>query len=373
MIRIVILFCTILQTYTNVCCQDTLWHFRSGIQISKLLVHTPKFGIKPRGLGSSLDLSISKSVNPKKYPFNSDQIYAGALVKYLDLGQPSKVLGDAFGLVLYYDFKHRLGSLATGWFLIGTGLCYNQRIYHFQKNPEQNAISTHLNNLTTFEWRVSVPFKKPFNIYCGIALCHISNGSFQSPNLGLNYVNFLLGVQSGSIPKSRPVRLQSTNMKKWMFACQYGLAWTEHKVPGGPKFKIDILDLQAGKYYNPVKMLKAGLEAEYHSLSAYFAERSETKPDIQSAKSVSYRLHVFGGHEWIFGPTSLETRLGYQILQNTILAGIPLYVKLIFQYHYRIPFVQGLTGNAGIALKAHYGNAEYISVSAGIAYRKMKS
>ncbi|HMW38153.1 MAG: acyloxyacyl hydrolase [Saprospiraceae bacterium] len=373
MIRIVSIFCATLLIYNNVNCQDTSWHFRSGIQCSKLLVHTPKFGIKPHGIGSILDLAISKSVNPKKYPYNSDQIYAGALIKYFDLGQPSNVLGDAYGLVLFYDFRYRLGPLATGWFLIGSGLSYNQRIYHFQNNPQQNAISTHLNNMTTFEWRVSIPVKQSFNIYSGIALCHISNGAFKSPNLGLNYINILLGVQSGYIPRSRPVRPQITNRKMWMFACQYGLAWTEHKVPGGPKFKIDILDLQAGRFYCPIRIMKAGLEAEYHSLSAYFAERSETKPDIQSARSVSYRLHVFGAHEWIFGPTTLETRLGYQFLQNTILAGIPLYVKLIFQYHYRIPYLQGVSGNVGIALKAHYGNAEYISVSAGIRYRKIKS
>ena len=92
-----------------------------GIQCSKLLVHTPKFGIKPHGIGSSIDLAISKKRQPEKYPYNSDQIYAGVLVKYFDPGQPSNVLGDAYGLVLFYDFKHRLSPLTTGWFWLEVG------------------------------------------------------------------------------------------------------------------------------------------------------------------------------------------------------------------------------------------------------------
>ncbi len=340
------------------------------LQISRLAVHSPKLKFVPAGFGGAIDFSISKNIKGNDY---WQRIYHyplyGVIFKYMHLGAPRESLGYALVISPFYEFTIHTNKYYSSHFVVCSGLSYNSKKYDPLYNPLQNAISTSWNNHTSFEWKLKFNASKRFNLYTGISLTHISNGSFKSPNLGLNYINLLVSIQHKGIIHREEKDIVIPRLKKNLFSANYGIAFREHKIPGGPKFKVYNLNVEYGRMYSAYKFIKFGFDMEQHTLSAYFAERSEVKSNIKMGFNLSLRMHVFAGHEWELGRTNLETRIGYQMLNNILLEGVPLYAKMIFQYHLPVFKVPNVKISLGICLKAQYGNAEYISAIAGLRYK----
>ena len=347
--------------------QKSDWLIRSGYQGSRLVVHTPKFKVNPKGIANTFEVSLSKKVSGNKYWHHRLKFPKyGFLIKFIDLGQPSAVLGDALGAIGYYDFTLKSRMKSRSYFFIGTGISYNTKVYHFKNNPLQTAISTPLNNLTSFEYRYEWKCTQHWNYYTGLSLNHLSNGSFKSPNLGLNYIGIILGLSQYESKARQDYQDSIPKIKKWSIGLNYGIAYIEDKLYNGPKYRIQNINLQFSYEYALYRIINCGFDIEQHDLSAYFAYRTELTADVKSAYNLSLRLHVFAGHEWLIGSTSIEARMGYQVRKGGVITGIPLYTKLIFNYNIPIRFISGLSMDAGITLKAHYGNAEYISLNLGL-------
>lgn len=131
-----------------------------------------------------------------------------------------------------------------------------------------------------------------------------------------------------------------------------------------------MLGLDIGYEYRTFKSVRIGIEYEHHKLSSYFASHTEIKPNISSAWLEGLRLQIYGSHEWLVGPASIEVRMGYQVLNSGLLAGYPVFNKLIFQYQIKLPKSSPFYLTSGVALKTHYGVAEYIALIAGVRWQK---
>lgn len=73
------------------------------------------------------------------------------------------------------------------------GLGYVQKPFDKFNNPKQNAIGSKFNINFHFRFEKNFQIKEGGGINLGIGLVHYSNGSYQRPNLGLNYFHVYLG------------------------------------------------------------------------------------------------------------------------------------------------------------------------------------
>ncbi|NOT37469.1 MAG: hypothetical protein HOP11_08835 [Saprospiraceae bacterium] len=349
--------------------QNNRSQFRSGIQFSRLLKHSPNLRINPEGIGGIFDFAVFKTVNGSKDWHHELQFPRyGLLCKYLYLGKPQKILGNAIGLIPFIDLTINKRKSSTSYFMIGSGFAYNNRIYNIVSNSDQNAISTHWNNLTSFEYKYEYSILSKLNIYFGLSMTHISNGAYKAPNLGLNYLSIIAGLSQKNLQRSLTPTDSLKSGTKWMTGINYGYAVKEHEISGGPKFIVQNINFESGYFYRKYKVVKAGFDVEHHSFASYVQAHDFKNENIKDAFYQGLRVHVFAAHEWLFGPLSIETRLGYQIKKRTVWAGVPFYSKLIFQYHIPVTFVQGLQFGLGISLKAQWADAEYMNVLLGLRY-----
>ncbi len=350
--------------------QKSFTNFRFGTQANRLIKHSPNLRLDPSGVGAVVDIAIQKTVNGSKqwhHDWNFPRY--GLMTKYLYLGHPREALGDAFGIAPFYDLLLHRGQKTNSYLLIGSGFAYNTKIFNIVNNVNQNAISTHINNLTCFEYRYEFVSKKNFNYYAGIGLSHISNGSYKSPNLGLNYFSLLVGINQNKVQKIVTAIDTIQLGKRWILGINYGYAIREYKLSGGPKFEVHNINTELGYFYSKYKLFKLGIDIEQHSFSSYVQSHDNKNENIKDAYLEGIRTHLFTGHEWYLGSTSLETRMGFLLNRNAIWAGVKFYTKLIYLYHIPVKFIPNLSIDLGISIKAQWADAEYMNALMGLRYK----
>lgn len=342
-----------------------------GTSIHKLASHSEKFRFQPYGFGYGLNSTLLFQTDGS---LDWNKVYGkpsmGIRCQFLNLGKPDQILGWALSLSPTLDLGFWSYKNMKLQFLISSGVAYHSKFYHYKNNPDQNAISSRWNNHTGFQFRFHYSLKSEKDLYFGICLDHLSNGGFRQPNLGLNFFGMNAGIQFRKENKfrSKTKDLKSYTTKAWNISGNYGVAFRESSTPGGPRFPVYIYGLDLGYPYRKYQLIRIGLETEYHQLAAYFASHTETQEDIKSARSVATRFQIYGSHEWLIGPITLETRLGYQLKKNAILAPFHLYGRLSCQYLIDIPWLDNLKIGFGAAIKAHYGKAEYLSLISSLRY-----
>ncbi len=344
-----------------------------SIQLVHLRPHTQSFLFEPKGIGVWLQAGLEhQTLGDRNWHACYGLPRFGIRLNANYLGEPYEQLGWAASLVPYVDFGLKSFKKSALRFVLGFGASYHSKIYDPIYNPLQTTISLRVNNQVSFQIRYEKHFQKLGILYGGLCMDHISNGGYQLPNLGLNYLGVNLGWRSGfskTLVASEAIKLQ-TDYSRWSFGISTGLAYREFKLIGGPKFPVKILSLELGYHYHPYKLIRFGIEGEHHRLASYFASHTEIKPDIRSAWALGTRLQFFVAHEWLVGNLGLEARLGYQILQTSLLSNVPLFSRLSLQYYLKIPRTKQLWIAPGFALKSHYATAEYMSAFVTLRYWK---
>lgn len=306
-------------------------------------------------------------------------------LRYLDPGQPSEILGHGFAFFPFIDFGFLQRKNSSLRFMIGCGLTYLEKIYHIKYNSEQTAIGSHWNNLTTFQFRFEQRMIHSQFLFAGISLSHISNGAFQAPNLGLNFVSATLGYSFPFVPVKRKTTVsdsstfssgksffpskQSTSLS---VAIEYGLTLKEGHTPGGPKFVVQWYMVDLGYQYNDYKSWRLNLEMERNNLDTYFASYSENRENKKEAASDGLRINCYLAHQWLFGNIGLTFRTGYEFRTNKSLDGYPIATKLDLCYIMPFQLTSYIKPYLGFSLKAHLDTAEYIGVMLGFRFQKMK-
>lgn len=347
-----------------------------SLETVRLVPHNTKFLYEPRGVGIWPQASLYWQTSGSE---NWHQVYGkprfGVQLGVMYLGQPAEILGWAYSIYPYVDFGFRHRPSSSWRFIIGSGLAYTPRVYDIKNNPLQNALSLVINNHTTFKLQYERKIDKRSQVLLGFSLNHISNGGIQLPNLGLNFLGVdLAWKRSFAIPDRNelPLATRPESWLRWNFGTSLGFAMRELRTPGGPKLPVYVLSVDAGYRYRPFMAWRLGLESEYHTLAPYFASHTELYPDISSAWRQGFRFQMYGSHEWVIGPLSLETRVGAQLFDLPVLGSKRLFFKLCMQYFIDIPKVRGLQWAPGIALKTHYGVAEYVSMTSAFRFGRSK-
>jgi hypothetical protein len=305
----------------------------------------------------------------------------GLGIRYLHPGQPTEVLGHGFAFFPFMDFGFFQRKNSSLRFMIGCGLAYLDKIYHIKYNSEQTAIGSHWNNLTTFQFRFEQKIHNTQYLFAGISLSHISNGAFQAPNLGLNFISGTLGysfqLKENTKTSLNPDSAKTNSIKhnaslNLSAAIEYGLTLKEGRTPGGPKFLVQWYMIDLGYQYNNYKSWRLNLEIEQNNLDTYFASYSENRENKKEAASDGLRINCYLAHQWLFGNIGLTFRTGYEFRTNKSLDGYPIATKLDLCYIMPFQVTSYIKPYLGFSLKAHLDTAEYIGVMLGLRLQKMK-
>jgi hypothetical protein len=259
-------------------------------------------------------------------------------------------------------------------FRLGTGLAWVARPYDGFRNPQQNAIGSHWNNVTQFRAQVEARLSPHFRLNAGAGLTHFSNGGSALPNFGINLPAAHIGAawfpralrEADFAPPRTSKRAVSRRVG---VQCQSGLTLLEYGAFDGPKYPV-WLGSAAGIFrFNRVSRLALGIDYEYNSAVAAFGRQTAQFDSPAAARRGATRLAWTAAGEFLFGPIGIQLQTG-QYLGGRFNASVPTrrYAKLSARGYLPKPFRSSPKPFVGISLKAHKFTAEYISANVGLEF-----
>ncbi len=259
------------------------------------------------------------------------------------------ILGAIYGLGTDCNLPLFRKGIFTQYFRFGTGLAYISKRFDPEKYPKNKVISTRLNGIMTaglaWNFRVSSRFSQSF--YLG--LFHQSNGKFNSPNFGVNYVHFAWESNwfLTELPKEFK-RVRSNNKEKSL--------WTEVRIAFGKKVKKTIFPavlvntFSAGllKNVSNAVALTCGVDVFRDPSMRFTYENKVIEPWTFSAA-------LRGGSKFLIGNVFIITEVGGYFLNNEVSENKSnFYQRLGFAYRLHPQMDLGLT------LKTHFANADFL-------------
>jgi hypothetical protein len=272
----------------------------------------------------------------------------------------NEILGRYYGVYSFIEFpfvktKHFefLGKL-------GSGIGYTSKVFDYDKNPKNVAISTHFNALICFGVKSNFNFNRN-KITLGLDMTHFSNGAYQVPNIGINLPYFSLGyariIQKASndsivIPNVLPLR-------KWLFGLTAIASVKEIFPSGGKKYPVYCLNASWRWFSKP----KVGFEGAIDVISKQAI--MAYKPEIVKSQWDILQVGLYMGYL-------------LPLDQFHFAIGMGVYVKDKYQpedsfYHrvgMRYYFKNGI--HTQLVLKSHWARADYFEWGVGYTFNFTK-
>jgi hypothetical protein len=290
----------------------------------------------------------------------------GILFNYLDLNEP--VLGKIYSSIFYYTFylnprKNKLHFLLQ----FGEGLAYNTNPYDKIKNPKNIVFGSHILYGFYFGFKVQTRFGRgPLFIETGVSAYHYSNGSFKTPNAGLNIPTFNITLIYDDVKPatdSSDVSLPPFERKKYYSFFVRG-TYNEADLPGIGIRPGYIAGMEKIWYTSYKHAYAAGMEIMWNfSLKEYlyyeniaYRKYGDHIPDYR-------RIGLYAGHLFRFGNTSFITAAGVY-LYNPSGKERPWYIRAGLRYKIHKRFLLSAT------VKTHYFMVEEVDFGIHYLFKK---
>ena len=209
-------------------------------------------------------------------------------------------IGNLCGI---YGFtKLRLNQRdSTFKFKIGFGLGYVSKIFDINGNNKNNAIGSHWNSNVVFKLEKLFRLRNGSFFRLGGGLTHFSNGSFQTPNLGLNFFMIHVGYsflkEKTKAVEAKPLKYDEN--KKWNYGIALRGGIRENFAPYRGKFPLLTFSLFSTYRQNHKRNIVGGFDCFYNPSVLYF---SDNYSPIQ--------LGLFIGKEWVLNQLILGIDMG---------------------------------------------------------------
>ncbi|MDF1699348.1 MAG: acyloxyacyl hydrolase [Saprospiraceae bacterium] len=293
----------------------------------------------------------------------------GLFVNYGD----KDVLGNAVAILPELHFTLKQWNTLRLNLQFGTGIAHLNKPYNAISNPNNNAIGSYLNNITSLKFGLEYRWNAQWMTTLSTGLVHFSNGLSSSPNAGIN----IYGLSIGGIynfDRKKDQHLEEDLLtqdraghpltyKKWIFDIQYHYGFTEYTVPDGPKYGVRALSIGGGYRYTEFMTITAGAEYEFNNARYTFFKRNfyTEEEALDQARSTI----VYAEHELRFGRVFNRFRLGFYLpypIQNSR----TLYTKVVTGLY--LPEVRGhVRPYIGVVLKTHTAVADYLGILFGVS------
>lgn len=346
--------------------------FESSIHYGRVTKHTPKLRYDVTGNIVGTDLTLKFQTHGKR-PWQQMQRFPlfGASLLYYNLGEKN-VLGQAVGIFPHITVYFKKYDKLDFHFQLGSGIAYLSEHFDPVTNTQNNAVSSHFNNITAFKVGLNYKVHHNWSLLAGASFTHFSNGSAHLPNFGINIPATYLGLKYTPQPLEKTdfliTEMDKRPNKRFGMNIFLGLAFKEIVVPNGPQYPIYIGSLGLSYSLNKVNRLIAGFEYEFNKGIYTFGFHTYDFSSKKEAIKKASRITVFIADEFLFGSWGITLQAGTYISKNSFLVPYPVYFKLATRYYFP-PIGKPKTRlYLGVFLKSHNVNAEYISFGGGAAF-----
>ena len=338
-------------------------------QYGRILKHTPEFAFEIPDYSYGIGLEWNYQTTGR-HAWQHQQGFPmlGATVLYYDLG--SEVLGRAVGILPHFTYALFPSGRWRGEVKCGSGVAYLTHPFDALTNPTNNAIGSHLNNITFIALGLHHRVARHHRLGIDGSFTHLSSGAASIPNYGLNIPAAQLTYRYDFKPIARSQYTRYSTFAKpphRITADVYGaLAFRRVLPAGGPRYAVYQLRADVGYQFSPYSRLFGGVEYEYSEAAAAFAAHVNQFGSAAANSDVGHRPAAFVGYEWKLGRwIGMTNYLGYYLRQNPYLANAQWYNRLAARV-FLPPIGQPRTAfYLEVALKSHLSTADYISLGMG--------
>lgn len=288
----------------------------------------------------------------------------------LDYGNRD-VLGRAYSFHPFLDIFFVREKRFLLFSRISYGLAYVDRQHNRLSNVVNNAIGSNINNHASLNLISEFRLSSKLWLRAGGTFSHNSNGKLQVPNLGLNTPKLRFGATYELSPvaeriPNKEIRSEQSFIQKLQLHLRYGMAFTEDKVPQGPKYPILVGSAHLTYRFGRKNNFQLGWEYIHDRSIQEFLLNHQTEVENPSLR---YRRHVLLiGHEFLLARLGLMTQ-AFVYMNPPFDEGDPNPWGLkIGPNYYIIPQKPGRNFNVftGIYLKAHKAIASYVELAVGV-------
>ncbi|MBK5286580.1 MAG: acyloxyacyl hydrolase [Bacteroidia bacterium] len=318
-----------------------------------VIAHRPKVGHLVTGHTRGVQLNIGKQTGKVIKEQDWHNIYnypqTGITLLYLDFANPEH-LGYAFGALAFADLpliRNKNFSLSLN---IASGIGYLTKKYETETNHKNTVTGSNLNGAVQIFFQTSYRLSQSTDFRMALGLTHFSNGSYTTPNLGINNASLSSGIifyfdTSRSVAKKK---VMPSPDKKISYELIAAGSPKEIYPPHGQKYAAWTLSAEAVKPFTHKYHLGIGIDFLYDlSINARLSHDSI----IDNVVSNRIRSGIFLSNEFIFSNLTVLLQMGTYLYYPFKDDG-SVYHRIGFRYLLSKHMFVNLT------LRTHYARAD---------------
>jgi hypothetical protein len=282
----------------------------------------------------------------------------------IDLNDP-EILGYAVGVMPSLSFKI-LGIKNIGLYgTFGSGLGYISKTYDKVTNPTNNAIGSHVNNLTHFDADIGMSLGR-FGASVGYQLTHLSNARYAAPNTGFNLHGWQVKVTHHGLAKfqNRIPTFSKDTIRRFGVDFIVGYGVSEYTFTGGSKYGTFFSGL--GLQYRWSKFLASTIGAEYEYNQSVFQFFNQDFDSDNVARKKATQTSIYLAQRLRFGYVAIRMQGGIYLPYPDIARDRhPNYLRIGIDIH-PLNGRLGWDPYIGISLKSHKAVAQYLGMYCGV-------
>lgn len=303
-----------------------------------------------------------------RFPSTGVNLYYGYL-------SSEEVLGSAFAL----DYYANLHLIKRKKFLfdirLASGLGYLTKTFDPQENNHNVAIGSHMNISVGASFDMKFQLSRYWQLTTGLSLKHFSNGSFSTPNLGINIPVWMVGIKRalannilhkeyGSADTSLTNSYKRAFRSHQIYTATVGLGAKEIYPAGGNRYGTYSLELNATHYISCKSGFSAGADV-IHNVALYkHAIQNDTLTELKQSQFTQFTFHI--GYVQVFDNFELFLQNGFYIINKYRKDG-NVYQRLGGRYRVNKWL------SVQFALKTHFAKADYFEIGLGYYFDNDKN
>jgi len=267
-------------------------------------------------------IDVSRS-NPYGFELNAHWLLAGEqevretgliakrgfAAYYFNFDNP-EVLGHSIAFVPYVEPLIRPWGRLYGGCQLGLGAAYLSKVYHETENPTNLFFSLPVSFWAMLNADIYYKINQKWQASIGFNYNHISNGGMKSPNKGMNFPTFNLGLQyafkSTTIKKPEKNNDWKTQPKNFGYFLAAGSVKNVPPFAASTKIEPGILygaQGMVGRRVGRISALSAGIEFVHDGYDRILLDRL-------ADKTSAWKGGLLVGHELLVGRVRFTTHLG---------------------------------------------------------------
>jgi hypothetical protein len=282
----------------------------------------------------------------------------GMKVFYMDLGL--EITGKAFSIIPTVDFslkKYRNGEINFG---IGTGVGYVTEKFDARENPRNQAIGSNINAALQISMNVNHQLTENWLLSTGATVTHFSNGSFRTPNLGVNMPTATLGLHYNFGERNHEL-LDRDSMKWRQYSIAISYAFKEQNLARPEPFHLLNANFTYLKRKNYARDYRFGADIFIDKTHVYYLDASAPRTRLNPGQMTE--IGVFAGYQWLITRISLIGDVGVYLYRPSD-AKFITYQRMGIVYHAsNNMFIKSM-------LKIHFGTADFFDFGIGYKFDK---